>query len=218
MRRSSASAVRIVENGNPQKNPKEKEKPKKITQYLWYLWLVSAMDAETRNACVREMKGDWMIAYADDVDLPDEVVGLHQSHHALDLERFGPIGSSRVGNAEEYHVRDVDIEATDEQRNEVVPLPHCVGSDPVDEEYSRLGLLVRFGDPAMHDGAVAEIGGGRFQAGVGEGVVVAPVSRSSEAETTNSHALLILILTMFLCYLWKLLFEQILLSEIEEMN
>ncbi|KAF7802800.1 uncharacterized protein G2W53_041911 [Senna tora] len=70
----------------------------------------------------------------------------------------------------------------------------------------------------MHVGAVAEIGGGRFQAGVGEGVVVAPVSRSSEAETANSHAFLILILTLFLCYLWKLLFEQILLSEIEEMN
>ncbi|KAF7807059.1 2,3-bisphosphoglycerate-independent phosphoglycerate mutase [Senna tora] len=80
----------------------------------------------------------------------------------------------------------------------------------------RLGSLVRFRDPTMHDGAVAEIGGGRFQAGVGEGVAIAPVSRSSEAETTNSHAFLIL--TLFICYLWKLLFEQILLSKIEEMN
>ncbi|KAF7802847.1 uncharacterized protein G2W53_041958 [Senna tora] len=51
----------------------------------------------------------------------------------------------------------------------------------------------------MHDGALAEVSGGRFQAVVGEGVAVAPVSRSSEAETTNSHAFLILILTLFLC-------------------
>ena len=66
--------------------------------------------------------------------------------------------------------------------NEFVPLPHCVGSHAVDKKQSRLGLLVGFGNPAMHNRPVAEIGGCRFEAGVGEGIAEASVPPSSEAE------------------------------------
>lgn len=71
---------------------------------------------------------------------------------------------------EEEEVRDVEVEARDERRNEVVPLPHCVGSDTVDEEQGRLGRRVWVWDPAVHDRAVPEIGGRGFQARLGEGV------------------------------------------------
>ena len=70
-----------------------------------------------------------------------------------------------------------------ESGDEVVPLPHCVGSEAVDEEKRRPGFFVGLGGPTVHDGAVAEIGGGGLEACIGEGVAVAPVTRSSEAET-----------------------------------
>lgn len=43
--------------------------------------------------------------------------------------------------------------------------------------------FMSFGDPKMHDRAIAEVGGNRSEAGVGERVAEAPISRCREAET-----------------------------------
>lgn len=96
-----------------------------------------------------------------------------------------------MGVTEEEEVRDVDVEAACEGRNEVVPLPDCVGTHAVDEEEVGLGVLVGFGGPAVHDGAVAEICGRGFEARVGEGEPVAPVTRGSEAETPCCHVVVV---------------------------
>ncbi|CAK9183775.1 unnamed protein product, partial [Ilex paraguariensis] len=53
----------------------------------------------------------------------------------------------------------------------------------MDEKQGGFVVVVGFRDPAVHDRAVAEVGGPRFQAGIGEGVFIAPVSRCCEAET-----------------------------------
>lgn len=89
-------------------------------------------------------------------------MGLQEAHDALGLKSLGAVGSGREGVAEEDKVRDVEVEAGGERGDELMPLPHCVGADPVDEEQRRLGLGVGFGDPAVHDCAFAQIGGGGF--------------------------------------------------------
>lgn len=61
--------------------------------------------------------------------------------------------------AEEDEVRHVDVEPGDKPVDEPVPLPHGVGSDPVEEEESGLGVDVSQRDPAVDDGAVSKIGG-----------------------------------------------------------
>lgn len=62
--------------------------------------------------------------------------------------------------AEEDEVRHVDVEPGDKFVDEPVPLPHGVSSDAVEKEQSGLGVDVGLWDPAVDDGAVAEIGDG----------------------------------------------------------
>lgn len=107
---------------------------------------------------------------------------LHESHDALGLERLGAFAPGRVGVPEEDEVGDVEVEAGSERGDELVPLPHCVGADAVDEEEGRFGWGGVFGDPAVDDGALAEIGGGGLEAGGGEGGAEAGVARGDQAE------------------------------------
>ena len=74
-----------------------------------------------------------------------------------------------MGVPEEDEVGHVDVEAAHQPRNEVVPLPHCVGADAVDQEQGRLGSISGLRDPAVHDRAVAEVGGCGFEARGGKG-------------------------------------------------
>lgn len=62
--------------------------------------------------------------------------------------------------AEEEEVRYEDVEPGNEVPEVLAVLPHGVGSEAVDEEERGFCLFVESGYPAMHDGAVAEIGGG----------------------------------------------------------
>lgn len=61
---------------------------------------------------------------------------------------------------EEEKIGNVEIETTSEWGDEVVPLPHCVSAHAMEKEERRFGGFVGFGNPAVHDGGVAEIGGG----------------------------------------------------------
>lgn len=70
---------------------------------------------------------------------PPDAVGLHQAHDALRLERLGAFWPGRVGVAEEDEVGDVEVEAGGEWGDELVPLPHCVGADAMDEEEGGFG-------------------------------------------------------------------------------
>lgn len=114
-------------------------------------------------------------------------MGLEEGRDALGLEGFRAVGAGRVGVSEEEEVRDVDVEAAREGRKEVVPLPHCVGPEAVDEEEVGLGVLVGLGGPAVHDGAIAEVRRHGFEARVGEGEAEAAVARGSEADAPRRH-------------------------------
>lgn len=60
---------------------------------------------------------------------------------------------------------------------ELVPvLPHCVGTEAVDEKQRGVGMFVGFGDPTMHDCAVPKISRDRREASIGEGIAVQPIS------------------------------------------
>lgn len=142
------------------------------------------------------------IAQPDHVSRPVNPVGLQQGNDALCLELFGSFGSGRVGVTEEDQVGNVDAEVAREWGDEWAPLPHCVGSDSVEENERRLGVgigTLSFGDPAMHYGSVAEISGGWFEAGVGEGVAEPPVAPGGEAQTsaTTTHIDQLLLLLFF---------------------
>lgn len=86
--------------------------------------------------------------------------GVHEGHDAACLENLRTFRAGGVGVAEEDEVGDVEVEAGGERGDEVVPLPHCVGADAMDEEEGGFGWGVVFGSPAVHDGAIAQIGGG----------------------------------------------------------
>lgn len=111
-----------------------------------------------------------------------EPVGQEEGRDALGLEGLGAFGAGRVGVPEEDEVGDVDVEAAREGREDVVPLPHCVGPEAVEEEEVGLGVLGGLGGPPVHDGAVAEVRGGGFEACVGEGEAEAAVARGGEAD------------------------------------
>lgn len=85
---------------------------------------------------------------------PVHPVRLHEAHHALRLESLAPLGAVGGRIAEEEQVRDVDVEARHHVAEQFAVLPHGVGAEAVDEDEVGLGLLVRFGDPAVHGGAV----------------------------------------------------------------
>lgn len=107
---------------------------------------------------------------------------FHHPHHALGLERLGPLGSSGVGVPEEEEIWDVDVEVGDQVGDEVAPLPQCVGSEAVDEEQVGFGFFTGLGDPTVDDGAVAKIGDGGSKTRFGEDGAIAPVSCCGEAE------------------------------------
>ncbi|KAE7998056.1 hypothetical protein FH972_002634 [Carpinus fangiana] len=109
-------------------------------------------------------------------------LGLQHAHQAPGLEGLGPLGPDRVGVSVEDQVRHVDVEVWDQRGDEVGPLPHCVGSDAVDEDEVGFGGAVRLGDPAVHDCAVAEVRGGGPETRLREGMPVQPIPRGREAE------------------------------------
>lgn len=111
-----------------------------------------------------------------------DAVSLHHPHHARRLERLRPLLARRVGLAEEQEVRHEDVEPGREVTEVLAVLPHGVGSEAVDEDERRLCLFVVFGNPAVHDRALAEIYGARSETGVQERLPVYPVSGRREAE------------------------------------
>ncbi|GER49615.1 hypothetical protein STAS_26876 [Striga asiatica] len=129
------------------------------------------------------------VAQPDDPDPGADPKGFHSGHHAPGLKGLGPLGPGRPGVAEEEEVRDVDVESGGEGRDDVVPLPHGVGADAVDEEGGGPVGAVGFGGPAVDDGAVAEVGGGGPEAGGGEGATVAGVPGGCEAEASRHYLL-----------------------------
>lgn len=72
---------------------------------------------------------------------------------------------------------------------DVGPLPEGVGAEAVDEEEVGLGRGSGLGDPAVDDGAaaVAEVGEGGAEAGLGECQAVAPVPGLRQAEAPAGH-------------------------------
>lgn len=110
-------------------------------------------------------------------------MSLQHSHHTRGLKSLRPLAARGVRVAEEQEVGNVDVELGYQWRNEVSPLPHCVGANTVKETERWFGWFVSFGDPTVHDRAVAEIDGRGFETCVSESVPVAPVSGFSEAET-----------------------------------
>lgn len=133
--------------------------------------------------------GDEAAVADSDYAARPNAVGLEDGGHALGLEGLAAVGAGRVRVAEEEEVRDVDVEAAREWGQEVVPLPHCVGAEAVEEEEVGLGVFVDLGGPAVHDGALAQIRGGGFEARVGEGEAEAAVARGGETDTPR-HAVL----------------------------
>ena len=107
---------------------------------------------------------------------------LHQLHHTRRLKRLSALRPRREGAAEEYKVRDIDVELACEVAEVLPILPHCVGTEAVDEKQRGLGLFMGFRHPTMHDCAVAKIGGDGAEAGIGKGVTVEPIFRCGEAE------------------------------------
>lgn len=75
-----------------------------------------------------------------------------------------------MGVSEEDQVRNVEVEVGEERGDEGVPLPHGIGPEAVDEEEVWFGWSGGFRDPDVDDGAIAEVGGGGFEAGIGKGV------------------------------------------------
>lgn len=75
----------------------------------------------------------------------------------------------------------------------MVELPHCVGSEAVYQKQRRLRAYVSFGNPAMHDGAIAKVGGEGFEARPTEGVAIAGVLQGREARTLG-HSLFCFVL------------------------
>lgn len=121
------------------------------------------------------------IAQSDQTDLLHRL-GFHDSHQALSLKGLGPLGSSGVGVAEEEEIWDVDIEVWDQVRDEVAPLPQCVGPEAMDEEQIGSGFFTGLRDPTVDDGAVAEIGDGGSKTRFGEDGTITPVSCCGETE------------------------------------
>lgn len=143
---------------------------------------------------LRELRGE---AVGDEAAVADpdyaacpNALGLEEGGHALGLEGLGAVGAGGVRVPEEEEVRDVDVEAARELGEEVVPLPHCVGAEAVEEDEVGPGVFVGLGGPAVHDGALAQIRGGGFEAGVGEGEAEAAVARGGEADTPR-HGVLV---------------------------
>lgn len=56
--------------------------------------------------------------------------------------------------------------------NQFAELPHCIGTEAMNENKGWLTGFVRFGYPAMHGGSIAEVGGDGAEAGDGEGMAV----------------------------------------------
>lgn len=61
-------------------------------------------------------------------------------------------------------------------------LPHCIGSEAVDEKKIGFDLVEFFGNPSVHDGAISEVYGNRTKAGVGKYVTVELVEGGGKAE------------------------------------
>nr|GMD52313.1 14-3-3-like protein [Ipomoea batatas] len=127
------------------------------------------------------------VAQPRHVDFPAHRVRLQRAFHALRLERVGPLGSGRVGLPEEHQVRHVYVEVRGQDPDRVPPLPHRVGSEPVEEHQVGSGRPPGLRHPAVHDGAVAEVGQGGSEPRPDESGPQAPVLRSCEAETLNHH-------------------------------
>lgn len=105
---------------------------------------------------------------------PPHRVGLHDPHHALGLERLGPVRPGGGRLAEEEEIGDVDVEVGGDVAEEVNELPHRVDSEAVDEEEVALGRVWGLRNPAVHGGtAVFEVCDCGPEAGSGEGGPVA---------------------------------------------
>lgn len=114
-------------------------------------------------------------------------MGIQNRHDGASLKCLGAIGKGCVGFPKEDQIGDIDVEMGDEWADEFVPLPHCVCSHAMDQNQIGLSLFGGFGDPAVHDGAVAEIGGGGFKTHSGEIGTVPGFHDRSVSETLAGH-------------------------------
>lgn len=69
------------------------------------------------------------------------------------------MGLGGVGVAEEEEVGNVEVELGEEWGDEVVPLPHGIGAEAMDEKEGGFNWVQGFRNPGVDDGAVAEVGG-----------------------------------------------------------
>lgn len=77
-----------------------------------------------------------------------------------------------MGLAEEEEIRHVEVVVGEEVAEEVAVLPHCIGTEAVDEEEGGFCGFVGFRNPAVDDGSTTKVGGGRVEAGVGKEIAV----------------------------------------------
>lgn len=77
--------------------------------------------------------------------------------------------------AKEKKIRDIDVEPCCKVAEMLPILPHCIGTEAMDEKQRGLGMFVDFGDPTMHDCAIPQICSDRREACIGEGIAVEPI-------------------------------------------
>lgn len=74
---------------------------------------------------------------------------------------FGSFGSGSIRGSKKQKIRDVNIELGNKWRNKIIILPHCVGTEPMDEKEIGFVWVMGFGDPTVYlGGTIMEVDGG----------------------------------------------------------